>query len=186
MKQFVILSLVLSIASAKILAQVPSSPVQNVEKKQNVDPDAAQIVTSDIALFWKAYDMATPKNNLIVFRDEYLKKGSLGLKEFTRKRIGSSCGLVDAIEQHPKYYASLRERSLQLDSYKDALRASFRKLKGLYDAAVFPDIYFLMGRMNSAGTLTDEALLIGIDMFGRTKNMPLDELGEWHKANIKL
>jgi hypothetical protein len=170
---------------ANVMAQAPVSSAQNIEKKKNFDSDAAQIVTSDITFFWKAYDVAKPENNLIVFRDQYLRKGSPGLKEFTRRRIGSSCGLVDAIEQHPKYYASLRDTSLQLDSYKDALRASFRKLKEIYDAAVFPDIYFLMGRMNSAGTLTDEALLIGIDMFGRTKNAPLDELDQWHKANIK-
>src|SRR5688500_5161614 len=39
--------------------------------------------------------------------------------------------------------------------------------------------------MNSAGTLSDEALLIGVDMFGRTKDTPLEELGDWHKAVIK-
>jgi len=185
MKKIVRLSLVLSIAVTNILAQALSSTAQNVEKKRNSDPDAAQIVTSDIALFWKAHDMAEPENDLIVFRDQYLRKGSIGLKEFTRTRIGSSCGLVDAISQHPKYYASLRERSLQLDSYKDSMRASFRKLKGIHDAAVFPDIYFLMGKMNSAGTLTNQGLLIGVDMFGRTKNMPLEELSDWHKAVIK-
>lgn len=156
-----------------------------MEKEKNFDPDAAQIVTSDIALFWKAYDMAKPENDLIVFRDQYLRKGSVGLKEFTRTRIGSSCGLVDAIEKHPKYYAALREGSLKVDSYKEPIRASFHKLKEMYDGAVFPNVYFLIGRMNSAGTLTDEGLLIGVDMFGRTKDMPLDELSDWHKAVIK-
>lgn len=185
MKKILGLALVMCLATTNILAQTTSSTAQNVEKQKNVDPDAAQIVMSDITLFWSAYDLAKPENDLIVFRDQYLRKGSAGLKEFTRRRIGSSCGLVDAIEHHPKYYASLRERSRQLDSYKDSLRGSFRKLKGLYETAVFPNIYFLMGRMNSAGTLTEEALLIGIDMFGRSKNMPVEELGDWHRANIK-
>ncbi len=185
MKKIVILSLVWFTAVGGILAQAPGSSVQNVEKKKNFDPDAVQIVTSDIALFWKAYDLAKPENDLIVFRDEYLRKGSIGLKEFTRARIGSSCGLVDAIDKHPKYYPSLREGSLKVDSYKERIRASFHRLNEKYDGAVFPNVYFLVGRMNSAGTLTAEGLLIGIDMFGRTKNMPLEELSDWHKAVIK-
>lgn len=179
----ILLLLLLFVASAS--AQTTKPPVETPQTKRNVEPDAAQIVSSDIALFWKAYDLARPENNLIVFRDEYLRKGSIGLQQFTRLRIGSSCALIDAIEQHPKYYASLRERASQLPSQERALRESFRKLKNLYDSAVFPDVYFLMGRMNSAGTLTDKVLLIGIDMFGQAADTPLDELGEWHKANIK-
>ena len=67
----------------------------------NTDPDAAKFVTSDIDLFWAAYDKAKPENDLVVYRDEYLKKGSLGLQEFTRLRIGSSCGLVNSINASP-------------------------------------------------------------------------------------
>lgn len=185
MRKILILSLVLSLAVADILAQKPDSPVKNAEKKKNFDPDAAQIVTSDIASFWKAYDTAKPENNLIVFRDQYLKTGSVGLKQFTRLRIGSSCGLVNAIEQNPKYYETLRESSLKVDSYKETIRAGFHKLKGLYNGAVFPDVFFLVGRMNSAGTLTDEGLLIGVDMFGKTKHSSFGELSDYYQAVIK-
>src|SRR5262249_42138453 len=143
--------------------------------KRNTDPAAARIVTSDIALFWQAYNMATPENDLIVYRDQYLKKGSPGLKGFTRARIYNSCGLVDAIQSHPKYYAALRDISLKVESYKDSMRASFVKLKELYGDAVFPDVYFLIGRMNSAGTVTDAGLLIGVDMFGRTRDTAMEE-----------
>ena len=151
----------LSLIATYMLAQ-NSPPAGKVERRKNLDPNAAQIVTSDIDLFWKAYDQAKPENDLIVFRDQYLRKGSVGLKAFTRARISSACGLAEAIEKHPKYYAALRESTLKADSYKASIRASFRKLKELYDEAVFPDVYFLIGRLNSAGTLTDEGLLIGL------------------------
>ena len=161
-----------------------SAQTDKTEQKPNTNPDNAQIVTSDIDLFWKAYDMAKPENNLNVFRDEYLRKGSIGLEEFRRLRIGSSCGLVDAIESHPKYYAALRTPSLKIQTYKDKIYASFRKLKEIYPDAVFPNVYFLVGKMNSAGTLSDKGLLIGIDMFGKNEGAPLDELGSWHKAVV--
>lgn len=150
----------------------------------NRDPNTAKLVTSDIELFWKAYDKATPTNDLIVYRDEYLKKGSPGLASFTELRIGSSCGLLNSISAAPKYYAALRQPSLKIASYQPRIRGSYKKLQEIYPDAVFPDVYFMIGRMNSAGTLTDKALLIGVDMFGKTDEKSLEELGAWHKAVV--
>ena len=155
------------------------------KKKPNSDPEAAQIVTSDIPLFWKAYDRARPENDLIVYRDEYLKKGSVGLQDFVKARIGGPCGLLAVIEAAPKYYAALREPSLKIAFYEPQIRASFRRLKEIYPDAIFPDVYFVIGRMTSAGTVSENGLLIGVDMFGRNPGAPLDELGLWHKAVVK-
>jgi hypothetical protein len=174
MKKALILSLGILVLVGNICAQATT----------NTDPNAAKFVTSDIDLFWAAYDKAKPENDLIVFRDEYLKKGSVGLQEFTRLRIGSSCGLVNSINASPKYYAALREPSLKIASYEKQTRAAFFKLKEIYPGAVFPDVYFVIGRMTSAGTLSDKGLLIGVDMFGKNGDAPVDELSAWHKAVV--
>ena len=150
----------------------------------NRDPNMAKLVTSDIDLFWNAYDKATPANDLIVYRDEYLKKGSPGLESFTKLRVGSSCGLLNAITAAPKYYAGLRQPSLKVASYEPRIRASYKKLQEIYPDAVFPDVYFMVGRMTSAGTLTENVLLIGVDMFGKRDEKSLEELGAWHKAVV--
>ena len=170
---------------AAIVAGVSPARAQQAERSLNTDPNAAQIVSSDIDLFWKAYDMAKPENNLYVFRDEYIRKGSIGLRDFTETRIGSSCELVDVIEKHPKYYASIRQVSLRAHTFKEPVRAAFRKLKSIYPDAVFPDVYFLIGRMNSGGTYTPNALLIGVEMYGMTKDTPTEELGDWHRKVLK-
>ncbi|HEY8563488.1 MAG TPA: DUF2268 domain-containing putative Zn-dependent protease [Pyrinomonadaceae bacterium] len=172
-KALILISAVLILASG-IFAQ----------RTTNGDPQAAKFVTSDIDLFWAAYDKAKPENDLIVYRDEYLKKGSPGLQEFTRLRIGTSCNLVNSVAASPKYYAALREPSLKIATYEKQTRASFVKLKEIYPEAVFPDVYFVVGRMSSAGTLSDKGLLIGVDMFGKNEGAPLDELGGWHKAVV--
>ncbi|HXG63762.1 MAG TPA: hypothetical protein VNO70_01570, partial [Blastocatellia bacterium] len=61
-----------------------NSPQSQSDKQEgrsvSPDPDAARLVTSDIANFWRAYDRATPDDDLIVFRNEYLRKGSYGLQ----------------------------------------------------------------------------------------------------------
>jgi hypothetical protein len=180
--------MVLVVAVAGLLLTTPGVALAQPNagrSKPNHDPDAAELVVSDIDLFWKAYDSAKPENRAEVLRIEYLEKGSPGLKEFTRVRIGSGENLAKTIETHPKYYAALREPSGKVADYKEAIRASFRKLKELYEPAVFPDVYFVIGRMNSGGTLTNTGLLIGVDMHGMSKATAVEELGAWHKANLK-
>jgi len=180
--------MVLVVAGAGLLPTLPVVALMlptDGRPKPNHDPDAAECVVSDIDLFWKAYDSAKPENRAEVLRKEYLEKGSQGLKEFTRVRIGSAESLGKAIQTHPKYYASLRAPSRKVADYKDAVRASFRKLKELYEPAIFPDVYFVIGRMSSGGTLTDTGLLIGVDMYGMSKATAVEELGGWHKAVLK-
>src|SRR5205085_3413926 len=128
---------------------------------------------------------ATPENDIAVFQAEYFEKGSYGLEQFTRLRINSASNLVGTIKQCPKYYASIRESTLKVESMKEPIRVSFRKLKELYPAAIFPDVYFLIGVMNSGGTTTDKSLLIGTEMYGLTKQTPYEELTDWHKAVLR-
>ena len=74
------------------------------------------------------------------------------------------------IAAHPDYYASLRGVGEGVEDQRAAFHAAFEALEALYPPAVFPDTYFLIGRMNSAGTLSDEGLLIGLDMHGRHRD----------------
>ncbi|HLM61250.1 MAG TPA: DUF2268 domain-containing putative Zn-dependent protease [Pyrinomonadaceae bacterium] len=150
----------------------------------NQNPEKAEIVVSDLALFWRAYDQAKPENNLIVYRDEYFKKGSVGLQEFLRSKIGNSCNLVTAIDAAPKYYAALRAQSAKVENYKPQMLASFKKLKEIHPDAVFPNVYFVIGRMNTGGTATFKGLLIGVEMYGKTDDASLAELSGWKKSAV--
>src|SRR5262249_39661715 len=138
-----------------------------------------------ITNFWQAYDRAVGDDKLAVFQNEYFDKGSYGLREFTRLRVNNPRNLMNVMMARPRYYASIRESTMRVGAMKDRIMASFRKLKALYPDAVFPDIYFLIGVMNSGGTTTDRGLLIGTEMYGLTPQTPYDELTDWHKAVLK-
>lgn len=152
------------------------------------DPESARLVTGDIERFWEAWDEAAgledPEARAAVFQQRYLDRGSPGLEAFTRLRIGDGGKLVAAIDKHPRYYASLRPRIATLQAQVPAIREMLRRMEQLYPEAVFPDVYFLIGRMNSGGTADRAGLLIGVEMFGRGEGVPLDELGEWHRSVV--
>ena len=154
--------------------------------EMNRDPEKVRFVTSDIDNFWRAYDLAAKETvrerKVAVFQTEYLDKGSVGLKDFLRLRIGSANTLVKAIELRPGFYASIRPPTQRVERMVGKMRASFRKFKKIYPDAVFPDVYFLIGVGNSGGTTGRTTLLIGTEMYGRTPKTPMDELGTWLKS----
>ena len=155
------------------------------EKKLNHDPEAAQLITSDIDNFWVAYDRAAKSPNPgVAFQLQYFDKGSAGLLAFKRARI-DQCALAETVARYPGYYDSIRASTLRIPSMKEQIRASFRKLKELYEPAVFPDVYFLIGCRNSGGTTADAGLLIGAEMYGRTPDTPEREMDDWLKAVTK-
>lgn len=156
---------------------------------RNTDPDVARLVVEDLQRFWRAYDTAaqarTPAARAGIYQRDYLEAGSAGLKAFTTLRIGDGRQLAATIDRHPRYYAALREQTGAVAAHEADIRAAFRKLASLHPGAVFPDVYLLVGRMNSGGTLTDAGLLIGLEMYGRTAATPTEELGEWHLAVLR-
>lgn len=151
---------------------------------QNRDPDAARIVTEDIDRFWEAFDRAAPEFPAEPFETLYLSRGTPGLKDFLSLRISSAEDLAKTVRLRPRFYASIRESTRRIRTMEPGIRASFHALKDLYPDAVFPDVYFLIGRQTSGGTLSERALLIGAEMYGRTPQTPTQELDGWLRAVV--
>lgn len=144
----------------------------------------APIVTSDIDRFWTAYDrlaeVATYQDSLRVLFEGYYLPGTPGLHDFIRSRIGSVLDLLDVLKKRPRYYASIRAPTLRVREFEPALRASLGRWLELVPDATFPAIYLVVGIMSSGGTTSRDRILIGAEMYGRTANMPVEELGDWH------
>ena len=151
-------------------------------------PEDARIVTEDLARFWKAWDRARGKKETgraRAFFEEYYLPASPGLKDFIRSRIYSVYHLLDTLDAHPRYYASLRSKVPDPRQIEGPTRAAFRKLEALYPDAVFPDVYLLIGRLSSGGTTSERALLIGTEMYGLGPDTPMEELNDWLRRVLK-
>jgi tetratricopeptide (TPR) repeat protein len=122
-------------------------------QRAHSDPNRAAIVTSDIDLFWDAYAslQASPHPEGLI-ENEYFHRGSPGLQDFIFARIYSASDLWSTMKRAPKYYAAIRHETLRIKDFTPRIRDSFRRMKELYPPSTFPDVYVLIGRMNSAGT----------------------------------
>ena len=155
------------------------------ERYVTASPEEAKIISSDIDRFWRAYDAAYPEDMLETYRNEYLQRGSTGLREFTRLKIGNADNLVMNVWNHSRYYASVRSSTRSIRTQDDRIRESYRKLRDLYPDALFPNLYFLIGAMNSGGISTNYGLVIGVELFSKTESSPLDELNPWEKSVVQ-
>ena len=151
----------------------------------NSDIQKVNIITSDIDLFWTAFDEFERTGNASVFKTEYFDKGSKGLHDFVDLRINSADELAKKITATKKYYLSIRQSSLNIKNKIPSLNSDFENLRKLYPKAVFPDVYFVMGKLSTGGTTSTNGLLIGAEMYSKTDGSPENELNNWEKRVLK-
>lgn len=168
------------IAISTILVSSISQPIL-----ENNDPRKTELITTDIDNFWEAFELAKPDYAPQPFDDIYLKKGSKGLKAFTKNRIRSAEYLSTVVRKNAGYYNSIKYSTLKVSQMEDEIIQSLVKLKEIYPKATFPPVYFVIGALNSGGTATGRNLIIGVDMYGLTEDTPKEELSNWLKSVLK-
>lgn len=183
------LALLLGVQVMPVVLAEPVPPGQSNPSATLPDrvpcPGAGDLVFEDIPRFWQAYDAAQGRDlsgRKAAFQSLYLDRASPGLNAFLRARIDSAEDLVATIDRHPRFYAQLRGQQPTIAALVPKLCAAQTGLRKLLPTAELPPVYFVIGRMNSGGTIDDSGLLIGTEMFGRLPTTPLDELGDWHRT----
>lgn len=130
------------------------------------NPEDSQLHTEDIINFWKVFDLTYPKLNGAAFQEQYIDVGSEGLHGFMEYRIESGKKLAATVKNESDYYKAIRQTSLSIIKRKQRFYECFVNMKQIYPNAVFPDLYFVIGRKNAGGTTFKKGLIIGAEMFG--------------------
>ena len=149
----------------------------HTEKKQ---PE--NIVTADIANFWEAYDKITSTRDSVLqykYLDSlYFEKGTAGLEGIIQARNYTPEDYINAINNYPKFWNSVRKNTLKADTYKEDIQEGIEKFQQLYPASEKRKIYFTIGAMRTGGTYLDSLVLIGSEMAMADKNTVASELPE--------
>lgn len=139
--------------------------------------DRAKVEFGDIDRFWLAYDLAKQTRRAqakaALFREHYLGPGTPGLIEHFALRTSSAEALVAQIEEVPQYYEGIRARTLKARALEPLIRNGLRRLLRLCPGSVVPDVTFVIGRLNAAGSVGLSGMLMGLEMFSWSKRVPL-------------
>jgi hypothetical protein len=128
----------------------------------------AHIYTTDIALYWQAYDRVQQTKDstlqLNIIQHSYLDRGSAGLKEFAAIRKWTPEKFRRSIIAYPAYWASIRSRTEHMEEDIAGIDALLKGYAQLYPQFKMPDIYFIMGYAGTGGTTTQTKVLIGTEI----------------------
>ncbi|MBN9296784.1 MAG: hypothetical protein J0I41_07220 [Filimonas sp.] len=156
-------------------------------KITTTDPAQAQLITTDIDRFWKAYDLANGKSideQKKIYQQYYLDTASYGLQDYFDYKIRSLDMFVKTHEKLNKFYGSIKGNTLKIATQKPMIISYFKKLKEIYSDAVFSPIYFVIGAFSSGGTSSDNGLLLGADMNAYGPGIDTSQLSLWQRNNL--
>lgn len=87
--------------------------------------------------------------------------------------------LVAAMARYPRYYAAVRANTLAVDTatvVTGTIRRGLARLHALAPDARFPDVYFVIGKLTTGGTVAGSGVLIGTEQLTSDAATPLDEV----------
>ncbi|MEO0506853.1 MAG: hypothetical protein AAF090_11930 [Bacteroidota bacterium] len=143
------------------------------------DKKEKNVVTSDIDLFWAAYDNVVAETDSLkqvgLMDSLYLQKGSPGLDAMVQARNYTAAEYVALINRYPKYWESIRPNTLKAKNLSKELQEGVHRLKQLYPELKPAKIYFTVGAMRSGGTAVDSLALIGSELAMADSNADISE-----------
>lgn len=148
-----------------------------------------KFVTDDIINFWNAYQKITlTKDSSQQYQfllDDYINKGTEGLKSLIKVRHYTEKEFIDAINNYPNFWASIKENTLTVQNLITEIETDILKLKQAYPALKPSTIYFAIGAFRTGGTAQGNKVLLGSEMALADSSIVIDELPTRLKSYYK-
>jgi len=151
---------------------------------------SSSIHTTDIDHFWAAYDAIQKAKDvpqkIAIINEQYINKGSKGLKAFMAARQYNDTLWVELIDKLPKFWNSIRPNTLSIKHKTAELEKAIKKLKEIYPDLKPADMYFTIGGLRSGGTVKDNMVLVGAEIATGNANTDVSEFtSNWLKNVFK-
>ncbi len=148
----------------------------------------AAIQTGDIGRFWKAYDAVRSapdrQTRLALFQQLYIDPATPGLRALMAARRYTLAQYVDAIENYPKFWNSIRPLTARAEAAAAPLEKDLASFRRLYPALKPASITYAIGVMRTGGTTTGSMVLIGAEIALADETVDVSELPEPGRSRL--
>lgn len=138
------------------------------------------VFTSDIDHFWEAYDSVRTTSDslrqLNFIQKLYIDRGTPGLAAFMKERNYTAGGWVNAIRSYPRFWATVRPRTMTVMAKVPQMEASISHFKELYPELKPAAMYFTIGCLHSGGTTQGAMVLVGAEVATGDSTVDCSEL----------
>lgn len=125
------------------------------------------IISSDIDNFWSAYDRIVSTEDTLekmeILEEVFIGRASFGQQEMFRVRNYKPQEYLDAINDYPLFWSSIRTNMQDLNSYKDDIAVGINKIEKIYPEMKPATVYLGMGVFRTPGTGFDSLVLLGCE-----------------------
>lgn len=146
-------------------------------------------VATDIDNFWIAYDkIISTKDSAEQYgflRDLYINKGTDGLRSLIAARNYSERQFIEFINNSPKFWASIRNNTVNVNGLYPEIQRDIDKLRKAYPELRPATIYFCIGAFRTNGTFHDNKILIGSELSLADPSTQIEELPAWRQPYYK-
>jgi hypothetical protein len=147
-----------------------------------------KIETTDIDNFWKAYDYLenaeTKADSIKIIQEFYIDKATEEFKEFIRVRNFTSEEYVLKLSLYPKFWKSIRSKTLNIKTRKKEIEIIFEKFERVLPNFKKPKVCFAIGCLRTGGTVSKELILIGSEIASADATVDKSELSSWLQSII--
>lgn len=156
----------------------------------SINLKATKIHTSDITNFWIAFDSVNSTTNneqkIKFITSLYINKATKGLNELISARQLTADGWLNVINKYPKFWKSIRNKTLSVLENKGEIDKIIIRYKKLYPKFKQPDIYFSIGCLTTGGTTSTNQILIGTEIAAGDSTVDASELNQFFKNFFKF
>ena len=158
----------------------PTCLVHAQHSAAHTNPDSLRVVWADVDHFWQAYDELatahTTADSLALLETHYLALATPGLRAYAEAAHATAADFLRAIRTHRQYLLAIRPAMQSVGQQRPAIRRAARRLKAIYPAATFPDLYFAVGKFEVGGSQFGNVLYVGAELLCASENPPLAEI----------
>jgi hypothetical protein len=146
-------------------------------KKELASENKKAVLTLDIDHFWQAFDQLKScesfQDSVQAFQTLYLDRATEGLVDFISVRELTAGKLTKAVAKYPEFYASIRKKSYAVKKASPAMGELFGKFQSLYANFKPFKVCFVVGIVNTGGTVSDRFVLIGTEVLASSPEADL-------------
>ena len=142
---------------------------QTENNETKLETEKALFVNNEVNTFWKYYDEtdSTKRNNLLA---SYAldSVNNPAVNTMFKMTLNDTTSFYNRINQYSSYYKSIQNQSLEMANKQyPKMDAYYKEFKKMYSKAHRPKIIFTVGALTVGGTVTDEGLVIGTELYGK-------------------
>lgn len=141
-----------------------------------------EIQTGDIDRFWQAYDAVRSTEDrqakLAQFQHLYLDPATPGLRALMAARRYTLAEYVDAIDQYPRFWSSIRPLTARAKEAAGPLEKDLATFQRLYPELKPASVTYAVGILRTGGTTMDGMVLIGAEIALTDETVDVSELRE--------